>query len=284
MPVCPRVQERKQEEKSDHHPRNHHRRNRLERAGEVLQKLEQTQEVPFRPGHIRGVRWVRDGVQRGPEEDRGGQQQPEYGSADDRVLERVVGIKRLRWPLDVFQGAGDAVPAHQVQMRDNEQDQRRRQQEDVRRIPPQQRERAERLATHQHAGDELAERAVARDVDRHGRRPVRLLVPRQQIAAQRETQNDQQQGYARNPRHFAWLLVRAERDDPHHMDNGSNDDEAGAEKVQPAQKRPEDRKSTRLNSSHSQISYAVFCLKKKKKTKKKNTQKKQRKKKYKHKN
>src|SRR2546430_12634574 len=31
----------------------------------------------------------------------------------------------------------------------------------------------------------------------------------------------------------------------------------------PVDKR-EDRKSTRLNSSHSQISYAVFCLKKKK--------------------
>src|SRR5688572_31883704 len=29
---------------------------------------------------------------------------------------------------------------------------------------------------------------------------------------------------------------------------------------------PVDRKSTRLNSSHSQISYAVFCLKKKKET------------------
>src|SRR2546421_12628547 len=28
-----------------------------------------------------------------------------------------------------------------------------------------------------------------------------------------------------------------------------------------------DRKSTRLNSSHDQISYAVFCLKKKKETK-----------------
>src|SRR2546430_12069151 len=28
----------------------------------------------------------------------------------------------------------------------------------------------------------------------------------------------------------------------------------------------QDRKSTRLNSSHSQISYAVFCLKKKNKT------------------
>src|SRR5688572_31326381 len=36
---------------------------------------------------------------------------------------------------------------------------------------------------------------------------------------------------------------------------------------QPAKNR--DRKSTRLNSSHSQISYAVFCLKKKKKKKKK---------------
>src|SRR5207253_5104990 len=31
----------------------------------------------------------------------------------------------------------------------------------------------------------------------------------------------------------------------------------------------EDRKSTRLNSSHVAISYAVFCLKKKKKKKKK---------------
>src|SRR5438445_6100436 len=30
-----------------------------------------------------------------------------------------------------------------------------------------------------------------------------------------------------------------------------------------------DRKSTRLNSSHANISYAVFCLKKKKKKKKK---------------
>src|SRR5688572_31847535 len=32
----------------------------------------------------------------------------------------------------------------------------------------------------------------------------------------------------------------------------------------------QDRKSTRLNSSHSQISYAVFCLKKKKKIRIKN--------------
>src|SRR2546430_5064717 len=37
-----------------------------------------------------------------------------------------------------------------------------------------------------------------------------------------------------------------------------------ADKV-PCSRTAGDRKSTRLNSSHSQISYAVFCLKKKKK-------------------
>src|SRR2546430_15988954 len=35
--------------------------------------------------------------------------------------------------------------------------------------------------------------------------------------------------------------------------------------LDPAASDDRDRKSTRLNSSHSQISYAVFCLKKKKK-------------------
>src|SRR5579871_6923231 len=38
-----------------------------------------------------------------------------------------------------------------------------------------------------------------------------------------------------------------------------------------------DRKSTRLNSSHVEISYAVFCLKKKKKTKEVTKQKKKKK-------
>src|SRR2546427_8340768 len=38
----------------------------------------------------------------------------------------------------------------------------------------------------------------------------------------------------------------------------------GADPALPGPHRDRDRKSTRLNSSHSQISYAVFCLKKKK--------------------
>src|SRR2546427_1823836 len=50
----------------------------------------------------------------------------------------------------------------------------------------------------------------------------------------------------------------------------------GARRGHPCCQRPpthvRDRKSTRLNSSHSQISYAVFCLKKKKKSKDPSTQ------------
>src|SRR5437773_9066723 len=46
-----------------------------------------------------------------------------------------------------------------------------------------------------------------------------------------------------------------------------------APKFIPKQIAQADRKSTRLNSSHITISYAVFCLKKKKKKKKKNLKK-----------
>src|SRR5258708_17199709 len=43
-------------------------------------------------------------------------------------------------------------------------------------------------------------------------------------------------------------------------------DKLPARQQDPGPARIEDRKSTRLNSSHQIISYAVFCLKKKKKT------------------
>src|SRR5207302_8556471 len=49
-------------------------------------------------------------------------------------------------------------------------------------------------------------------------------------------------------------------------DDRSRDVELVGQLVQADEKpRPKDRKSTRLNSSHVKISYAVFCLKKKKK-------------------
>src|SRR3712207_8027325 len=51
----------------------------------------------------------------------------------------------------------------------------------------------------------------------------------------------------------------------HHHRGERGDPGVGHDDVQPAEgvDRPPDRKSTRLNSSHANISYAVFCLKKK---------------------
>src|SRR2546427_1963500 len=54
--------------------------------------------------------------------------------------------------------------------------------------------------------------------------------------------------------------------DPAHRQHADRAARAAARAGQAAPRRAgRDRKSTRLNSSHSQISYAVFCLKKKKK-------------------
>src|SRR5439155_6186579 len=50
-----------------------------------------------------------------------------------------------------------------------------------------------------------------------------------------------------------------------HAEARGDGDGAGGHRVLPAEHRALDRKSTRLNSSHVAISYAVFCLKKKKK-------------------
>src|SRR3712207_7590330 len=46
--------------------------------------------------------------------------------------------------------------------------------------------------------------------------------------------------------------------------SGEDGATVGPQRIQPRPRR--DRKSTRLNSSHANISYAVFCLKKKKTT------------------
>src|SRR3712207_7336656 len=54
-----------------------------------------------------------------------------------------------------------------------------------------------------------------------------------------------------------------ERDDRAEQRRGVDQVPIGAEPVVGLGDRQEDRKSTRLNSSHANISYAVFCLKKK---------------------
>src|SRR5258707_11095104 len=63
---------------------------------------------------------------------------------------------------------------------------------------------------------------------------------------------------SRSTRAFAWRRSRS------HGRFTSRQSEAGHSLDGRGQQRIQDRKSTRLNSSHANISYAVFCLKKKK--------------------
>src|SRR3712207_7922508 len=64
---------------------------------------------------------------------------------------------------------------------------------------------------------------------------------------------------------------RAPRAPVHHVDGALQlrppglDGQAAEHRRLAHLRQPEDRKSTRLNSSHANISYAVFCLKKKQK-------------------
>src|SRR3712207_6867460 len=64
------------------------------------------------------------------------------------------------------------------------------------------------------------------------------------------------------PRHHRVTVGRAARPGSHALPLRRRDRRGAAGH----RGRPLDRKSTRLNSSHANISYAVFCLKKKKKS------------------
>src|SRR5688572_32517989 len=63
---------------------------------------------------------------------------------------------------------------------------------------------------------------------------------------------------------FPYTTLFRSADPLGHHDATARRDRRAAAARRGHQRSEEDRKSTRLNSSHSQISYAVFCLKKKK--------------------
>src|SRR5688572_31468032 len=73
-------------------------------------------------------------------------------------------------------------------------------------------------------------------------------------------------------RHDRHRARRSAEPEPVRVDVRHGGAEARDRRQDEGDARQVDRKSTRLNSSHSQISYAVFCLKKKKKKKKKKKQ------------
>src|SRR3712207_8285298 len=70
---------------------------------------------------------------------------------------------------------------------------------------------------------------------------------------------------ARPDRHLLLRRVAVRLGHPHRPRQGSTLEPRHAlvDLQEHEGRRPQDRKSTRLNSSHANISYAVFCLKKK---------------------
>src|SRR5207248_7238960 len=101
---------------------------------------------------------------------------------------------------------------------------------------------------------------------------ARVLAMRtEQLAAEKDLPNRRQMARKAPLRH---VERQADGPDQQHVEDRSQDVEfeiigqaeeifGAAEEIQDGQ----DRKSTRLNSSHRTISYAVFCLKKKNRTK-----------------
>src|SRR5688572_32420960 len=75
----------------------------------------------------------------------------------------------------------------------------------------------------------------------------------------------------RSDKEYCDMMVKGHKEAINAFENAASnaydaDIKAWASSMLPSLRTHLDRKSTRLNSSHSQISYAVFCLKKKKKT------------------
>src|SRR2546430_11310826 len=91
------------------------------------------------------------------------------------------------------------------------------------------------------------------------RRPPRSTLFPYTTLFRSQDQNNGIEMSARNRKIHPLSLVSANEE------KKAGGDALQSDRLNEHQDEREDRKSTRLNSSHSQISYAVFCLKKKKK-------------------
>src|SRR3712207_8917346 len=95
------------------------------------------------------------------------------------------------------------------------------------------------------------------------RRPPRsTLLPYTTLFRSRERLAKLERDLAERKEELAGLTARWQREKE--AIAGVRDLMASLEAVRGEAERAEDRKSTRLNSSHANISYAAFCLKKKK--------------------
>jgi hypothetical protein len=90
-------------------------------------------------------------------------------------------------------------------------------------------------AAAQDRGEERAEeRGGAVDVDPDDRRPVRGVVPREQVAREALEHAGREQEHADDPVQLARILVGAEQEDARHVEEHQDDEDAGAPAVHAA--------------------------------------------------
>ena len=111
-----------------------------------------------------------------------------------------------------------------------------RQQQHVQREESRERRRAELAAAAQELHERPADdRRRAGDVRSNLGRPIRLLIPRQQIAGEPEAQHEEQQHDAEQPVGSRGVLVRAHRENADHVGEGEHHHRRRAPMVDAAQ-------------------------------------------------
>ena len=242
VPQAPPSREGHQRDQRDDQPGNHDRANDLGARGEVLQPLEQEHEVPFGPRCSVRLGSVRGGSQRRPP---GADHEVEHGchhrEAGDGITQGLIGPEpavarsgRVRVrpvlpiPLHTCRlcsvpavarlARRNPVPPEQVNVSRDQGDQGARQHARVEREEARQGE----VAVVRAADQDLLHRRAHHGRDRCDARgnlgrPVPLLVPRQQVARQRQPQHDVQQDDAEPEVDLAGGLVRARHDHLHEV-------------------------------------------------------------------
>ncbi|PRQ07406.1 hypothetical protein ENSA7_28870 [Enhygromyxa salina] len=223
------INEGQRKQKRRHPARNDHRRNDRQRPLEVLQQLKQKQKIPLGPRHeVRGR--IRRRKQLGPVGAIGDRHQhrPRHRHRG-HVDEQLVGPKRLGLgrQLLVAQRRWRRHPMtpKQIEVHTQQRRERDRQHEHMQRIEPGNRQITILRPTLQRVLQQVTKRHRPHDPGRDLRRPVPLLIPRQQVAGQRKRQHQPTHREAGPPVELTRLPIRPrehhlhqvqDRDDHHH--------------------------------------------------------------------
>ena len=210
--------------------------NDLRLPREILEKLEEEEEVPLGACCRELLGRVGGGAQRGAMfAHRKPQHGGEHGETGHRIPQHLLGPEAFVGLANGLFG-GEAVPPEEVHVSHDEQTDGQRHEPGVQREEARERVVAVAGATHEHGLQCGANaRAHAHEIRGDGRAPVAVLVPRQQVAGERQRQHEQQQRHAEPEVHFARGLVRPVDDHLHEVQHQQHGHGLGGEVVDAAQ-------------------------------------------------